>query len=131
MFSYPVPQDKVEDNAVYANMNGKVPEEEGFACWSITPAGDWNYAYAGEEGVIDDSLVTLAADGGYPFDIENAPVSVTIPARHIEWSLKEGRYTPEMPAPGSVKVLDDKDLQIKLVPYGCTELRVSVFPVAE
>ena len=127
LFSYAIPQIKEVDNKVYANMYGKVPEEPGFDCWSIRPAGDWNYAWAGSGA--EDVRVVLSDDvDGYPFDMENAPVRLEIPAEKIQWELEEGRYTPRMPAQDDVQVLSDSLYTLTLVPYGCTELRLTVFP---
>ena len=129
LYSFPVPQEKVEDNNYYENMFGKVPEDSTFKCWSITPAGEWNYALTGLDAFSPE--VELTGAKGYPLDASNVPVTITVPVKKIDWSLQEDRYTPELPAPGSAAKLSDEVQYIKLVPYGSTELRVTVFPTVE
>ena len=144
LYSYPVPEKKTVDNTVYENMNGKVPECPGFECWSFTPAGDWNWAWAGRsagdiEVIVNEGVGESNSCGdnaevcgermrSYPFEKENAPVRLRIPARKIDWSLEEGRYTPRLPAQKDIKTISDTTEYITLIPYGCTELRVTVFP---
>jgi hypothetical protein len=57
-------------------------------------------------------------------------VKLRIPVRQIEWNLEEERYTPAMPEQGHLKLLSSETQYIDLVPYGCTELRLTVFPDA-
>ena len=56
-------------------------------------------------------------------------MTIRIPVKTIDWELIEGRFTPPLPEPDSIKVLDDSQKYIELVPYGSTELRLTVFPV--
>lgn len=130
LYALDVAGNKVEDTTVYENMNGKVPENPDFKCWSITPASEWNYALSGSaDGIAREAKVSVSKRRkGYPFDLGNSPVTITVPARKIDWPLEEDRFTPEVPTPDQVKPLSDEIQNITLVPYGATELRVSVFP---
>ena len=133
LYALELAENKTEDTTVYENMNGKVPGNPDFKCWSITPASEWNYALCGDLDEIA-SAAEVEIDHsrkGYPFDLGGSPISIKVPVKRIDWPLEEGKYTPELPAPNQVKVISDKTEYIKLVPYGATELRVSVFPVVK
>ena len=129
LFSYPVPQRKTADRTVYANMNGKVPGNPEFECWSIEPAGPWNYALCSDPVIPLKVIRTKpAAAGSYPFDPEHTPVKISVPVKPIDWELEKGRYTPRLPAEGIARAVSDRIEYLELIPYGCTELRLTVFP---
>jgi hypothetical protein len=115
LYSYPIPQTITEDKTIYPNMNGKTPGDTTFKCLSIEPSGQWNYA-------VD---LTQKVD---PVYIPEKDV-IRIPVKSIAWDLAEGRYTPEVPAPDEVVVMGNRVRYIDLVPYGGTQLRLTVFPV--
>ena len=126
LYTYPVPQQKVEDRKVYANMYGKVPGNKDFKCWEITPAGDWNYALCADRFEAEMKVVKDDHFSGYPYELGAAPSAIMVPAMKIEWELQENRYTPRIPE--RLIPVDGKVEQIKLIPYGATELRLTVFP---
>lgn len=119
LYSYPIPQRKEEDLKEYAAMNGKHPDNPDFKSWAFFPAGPFNYALAGPE-VEEVSL----SNGGYPLDAP--PIGLRVPVREIDWPLEEGRFTPRLPS--APKKGRGEIQYITLVPYGCTELRLTVFP---
>ncbi|MBR1574090.1 MAG: glycoside hydrolase family 127 protein [Bacteroidales bacterium] len=123
LYAYPVPQRVENDEKVYDNMAGKVPGNPDFHCLSITPAGPWNYAVSGNEA---EWVPTPQQAGSYPLDLDTAPGKIRIPVRQIEWPLWQDRYTPSVPK--TVTPISEETEVIELVPYGCTELRISVFP---
>lgn len=128
LYSYAIPQTQEEDTIVYENMNGKVPADTSFKCWSFEPAGKWNYAL----DMSDDFHMKEKVDrhySGYPFESGISAVSISVPVRSIEWELVDGRFTPPLPAPDKVSVTGTETISLDLVPYGCTELRLTVFPM--
>lgn len=129
LFTYAIPQTKVEDTQVYGNMNGKHSDNADFKCWSITPNGPYNYGFD-PALLTDESSLTVTTktipEGAYPFDLQDAPVTISLPVRQIHWSIQNGR-NPFLPGAGNV-IATDKTETITLVPYGCTELRLTVFP---
>jgi uncharacterized protein len=53
----------------------------------------------------------------------NAPVSMTVPARSFNWQPTDAQALPDQAVTGSESEM------IRLVPYGCTKFRISMFPV--
>ena len=132
LFSYAIPQQMTEDTEEYPNMHGKKPENPYFKCWNITPTGAFNYAYASDGKAIEVFYPTVEEVGGtIPFDLNYANVKLRIPVKQIAWDLVDGRYTPAMPEQGHLELLSNETQYIELVPYGCTELRLTVFHDAE
>lgn len=128
VFSYAVPETKVEDTNIYSNMNGKISGNPDFKCWSITPNAPFNYAINTNEDTLSLEVDTEKLKSGYPFDLENNPLTIKLPVREIAWGLQDGRYNPTLPTATSL-VLKDATTTLNLVPYGGTELRLTVFPI--
>ena len=68
---------------------------------------------------------------------ENPPTTLSVPARKIEdWELQVSpknpaqKFTPQLPEPGTSKVSEAVE-RLTLVPYGSTELRVTIFPAVK
>ena len=132
LYAYAIPQQMSEDTEEYENMHGKKPENPDFKCWNITPTGNFNYAYANDGKEVSVTYPTIEEVGGaIPFDRNYTPVNLRIPVKQIEWNLEEGRYTPALPEQGHLTLKSNETQYINLVPYGCTELRLTVFPDAD
>lgn len=135
LFAYAIPQQMTEDTEEYDNMHGKKPENPDFKCWSITPTGAFNYAYASDGQPIQVNNPVIDEVGGtIPFDMSYTPVRLRVPVKKIDWKLEvinEDQFTPHLPEQGHLVVLDNERQYIDLVPYGCTELRLTVFPDAD
>jgi len=123
LYAYSIPTTVVEDTAEYENMHGKVPGDPDFKCWSMTPSGAWNYGMSAES----EPQYFTTENEGYPFDLESVPSKVLVPVREIDWSLEQGRYTPECPTE-PVKPISGTTRYLELVPYGSTCLRLTVLP---
>lgn len=129
LFAYAIPQKMEEDTKVYENMHGKVSENPDFKSWNITPTGDFNYAYDDDGAQIHVNRPTVEKpSGAIPFDAQYTPVRLQVPVRQIEWELEENNFTPHLPEQGHLTLLGGERKYIELVPYGCTELRLTVFP---
>lgn len=126
VYSYAIPADCEEDTEVYDYLAGKASANPDFKCWNMTPAGKWNYALV--EDNLDDLKVSFTGASGFPFDLENVPVKITVPVVGVEgWTLVEDRYTPALPE--TVVPESEEITYIDLVPYGSTTLRLTTFPV--
>ena len=122
-----------------------------FPAWDLYPASTWNYALAVDpENLEKDVKVVQGTFSDHPWSIATAPLTLQVPARRvIGWRLlkrsstitSHGRrntrlkgdfiFTPQLPHPdGLAKRLGERIETITLVPYGCSKLRITIFPNA-
>jgi len=111
-----------------------------YPSWEATPISDWNYGLALEEaqptqGVEFKRTLDLAREELDPW--ENPPTTLSVLARKIEnWELQVNpknpaqKFTPPLPDLSTSKVSKTVERLI-LVPYGSTELRVTIFPAVK
>jgi hypothetical protein len=62
----------------------------------------------------------MPARWSWPLD---APVVLTAPAQAFDWNPTDAQALPDRPVTGTSRE------SIRLVPYGCTKFRISMFPV--
>ena len=108
---------------------GEAPAQElPYADWEVYPTTPWNYA-------LDISRKTLNKDvtftehpvGDCPFSPEGAPVTATVKGRRLpEWGMERGSAAD---APQSPVTSSEPLEELTLIPYGCTNLRITEFPV--
>lgn len=118
--------------------------------WNVTPVGSWNYALCvNESSLADAAEIRETKPGKNPWSAEEAPVRITLPARRVrKWKLQKARetireepgkepftirgsftFTPPLPKPGELpELLEKREQQVTLIPYGCTNLRLTIFP---
>lgn len=113
LYAYPIPTEQTEDTVEHANMNGKKSANPEFKSWTMKPAGPFNYALAADDPA---GSFVVASDGS----------SIEVPVKRIRWDLDEGCFTPDIPV--RPEVIADEVERIRLVPYGLTCLRLTVFP---
>ena len=99
------------------------------------PNSDWNYALNISDGETTNFEIIETGATGYPWDTGNSPIKISIPAKKVtNWKIKEvvdektNKFfltTPEFP---KQLQLENTSEQIELVPYGSTQLRLTVFP---
>jgi hypothetical protein len=88
------------------------------------PAARWQYALdmAEERNGADITIERGAMPAAWNWPLD-APLKVSVPAQVIDWNPTDAQALPETPVAG-------KGAQfIRLVPYGCTKFRISMFPV--
>ena len=105
----------------------------GESFYEIRPTTPWNYALiqTGENGWEKQYRVEhCGAVADYPWNLENAPIRIKTTARRVpSWQLYNEMAGP---LPFSITYrfeAEQAEEPIVLVPYGCTQLRISQFPV--
>jgi hypothetical protein len=98
-----------------------------FDDWEAFPKSPWNYALQIDRAHPERSLVFEdRPTGAQPFSTKGAPVVARIQGRRLSgWGLEKGAAAPPPPSPVSSH---ERLEELTLIPYGCTDLRVTEFP---
>lgn len=86
---------------------------------------EWRYALNIKNVKSDVRLFHYDMPLEWSWEINKAPVVLEVKAKLFDW-----KPTPSQPLP-ETKVVEGKDVNIRLVPYGCTHYRISMFPVTK
>ena len=104
----------------YTKINEK--PNERFSPLRLLPTSSWAYAVAPNSVA---SLQRREIDGAYPFEKSPCVLAVEAHRAHgVFEELEQQRYTPAVPMSCST----DEARMLKLMPIGCTELRLTAFP---
>ncbi len=114
-------------------VNNKDSAQYGKDYYEVLPTTPWNYGLLNvpdnklDENFLVQKQTTVAS---YPWNLEAAPVSIKTKAKRIpDWQLYNQMAGP---IPYSIAYnleTAKEEEEIILVPYGCTQLRISQFPV--
>ena len=116
---YSIPIEEKWERVEY-NIGG-VERKFPYCDYYIYPQSKWNYALAGKNFSVSEN------DFKAPFNPETPPVSIEAEVVEIEWDFNCGRCNR---MPKSLSPVSEKK-KIKLIPYGCTNLRMTEIPFIE
>ncbi|GAA4315611.1 glycoside hydrolase family 127 protein [Mucilaginibacter gynuensis] len=115
-------------------INDKDPIAYGSSYYEVRPTTPWNYGLVEvpnnklNETYKVEKAATVAL---FPWTLANSPVTIKAKAKRIpQWQLYN-----EMAGPVPYSIIynegmeNQKEEEVTLVPYGCTQLRISQFPV--
>lgn len=111
--------------------------DTGVSSWEALPASLWNYGLALDASKLASEVIVKRDAPEHDQSQEpweNPPISIEVPARRIEgWELQanpdnaDQKFTPCLPDLSSASVSETVE-RLSLVPYGSTQLRVTIFP---
>ena len=105
-----------------------------FPSWEAEPAGDWNYGLAVDPARLEHEVRVHNQPGPIVDPWQNPPVTLSVPVRQIEgWQLEPSpawpgqQFTPPLPDLALNRPAGEVE-RVTLVPYGATQLRLTIFP---
>lgn len=90
--------------------------------YELLPLSDWNYGFAESEPAVEEHPLT-----DMPFSPKNAPLSIRVNLQKISWGSKNGLCNPYPDSNAPIGPVEEK----VLIPYGCTNLRMTELPFVE
>ncbi|RFZ90618.1 hypothetical protein D0C36_16770 [Mucilaginibacter conchicola] len=115
--------------------NTKDPQEYGDTYLEVRPTTPWNYGLIRTD---DDKLAgaykveNVKPAGNFPWTQAAAPIQIKTKGRRIPtWQLYNEMAGPQPYGNIWNFVTDKQEEELTLIPYGCTRLRISLFPVID
>jgi hypothetical protein len=98
--------------------------------FEVYPKSTWNYALLRSEIENNNLQVEIKKNvADYPWNLDNAPISVKVKAQRLpDWKMERGSAGDIPVRPENWNVTTPVE-EVELIPYGCTTLRISQFPV--
>jgi hypothetical protein len=112
--------------------NKKDPQSFGDSWYEVYPATPWNYGLIDvpAEEIRNSYRIRRKEDlQPFPWNSDNAPIEIEAKAIQLpNWKLYNGSAGP---LPYSVQwgAVTGEEETVTLIPYGCSALRISAFPV--
>ena len=111
----------------WVRFNENIPDHEPPHCdYEIYPTTPWNYGFnidAANPG--KDIAFEERPMGDCPFSPDGSPIIAWVPGKKVDWSMENRSAAPK---PNMSWIPDEKET-LRMIPYGCTNLRLTEMPV--
>ena len=120
VYSNPIGERWVEINK---NISGR---EFPHCDYEIYPTTPWNYALCIDKANVESMLKLESYPiGDCPFSPDGAPAAIRVKGRKVNWIMENKSAAP---SPRLDWISDDTE-ELLLIPYGCTNLRMTEMPL--
>ncbi len=119
---------KIDEN--WVQVNNQIEGHEYPHCdYEIYAASPWNYALNIDKDNLASSITfEEGITGDFPFSPAGAPIRASVSGKRIKWDMCKGAA---LPYPPEIKFISEKLEALVLIPYGCTNLRMTEMPIIE
>lgn len=124
---------RIEEDWHKVNDDRKFGDRYGDWYYEVFPKSPWNYCliedHLKDKNIRDCFKIVEKPMRDYPWNLENAPIEIHAKGKRMnEWSLYNGSAGPQ-PYSTQYQIETMSEENIVLIPYGCTTLRITEFPV--
>ena len=111
-------------------------EEAAFGThyFEVYPESPWNYGIMAFPKKDTQEVFKVVhkerVDYNYPWNLDNAPIEIKVIGKRMpQWQLYNGMAGPQPHSHTYQPDIHTPEEELTLIPYGCTTLRISEFPV--
>lgn len=124
---------KMEEHWEKKEFDAEHAGQYGSWYYEVSSPTPWNYGL--RRHVVDHpseniEVIKNENTGSYPWNVANAPVTLRVKAlRMKDWTMARNSCGPISYFTQQGRDYDEDEPTIELIPYGCTTLRITEFPV--